>query len=49
MAENQKYVLKDELLKLDETMVGDNSLLGMSMLTIPQYNNSMRSVMFLLT
>ena len=46
MAENQKYVLKDELLKLDETMVGDNSLLGMSMLTIPQYNNSMRSVMF---
>lgn len=46
MAENQKYNLKDELLKADETMTGALSLLGMTMLTQPSYNNSMRSVMF---
>ena len=46
MAENQKYNLKDELLKADETMKGSLSLLGMTMLTQPSYNNSMRSVMF---
>lgn len=46
MAENQKYNLKDELLKADETMKGALSLLGMTMLTQPSYNNAMRSVMF---
>lgn len=46
MAENLKYNLKDELLKADETLAGSLSLMGMTMLTQPAYNNSMRSVMF---
>ena len=46
MAENQKYNLKDELLLSDEKLTGSLSLLGMTMLTQPAYNNSMRSVMF---
>lgn len=45
MAENLKYNLKDELLKADEKFTGSNSLVGMTMLTQPAYNNSMRSVM----
>ena len=46
MAENLKYNLGDELLKADERLKGSLSLLGMTMLTQPAYNNSMRSVMF---
>jgi hypothetical protein len=46
VAENLKYNLKDQLLSADETMKGSLSLLGMTMLTQPAYNNSMRSVMF---
>lgn len=46
MAENQKYNLKDELLLSDKNLTGSLSLLGMTMLTQPAYNNSMRSVMF---
>lgn len=46
MAENLKYNLKDELLSADEKLTGSLSLLGMTMLTQPAYNNSMRSVMF---
>lgn len=46
MAENLKYNLKDELLKADEELKGSLSLLGISALTFPTYNNSMRSVMF---
>ena len=46
MAENLKYNLKDELLEADKNLTGSLSLLGMTMLTQPAYNNSMRSVMF---
>lgn len=46
MAENLKYNLKDELLAADERLKGSLSLIGMTMLTQPAYNNSMRSVMF---
>lgn len=46
MAENLKYNLKDELLKADEDLKGSLSLLGISALTFPTYNNSMRTVMF---
>lgn len=46
MGERQKYNLNEELLKANETLKGDLSLLGMSMLTQPGYNNSMRTVMF---
>ena len=46
MAENLKYNLKDELLAADERLKGSLSLLGMTMLSSPTYNNSMRSVMF---
>lgn len=45
MAENLKYNIRDELLKADEELTGSLSLIGMTMLTKPQYNNSMRSVM----
>lgn len=45
MAENIKYNIKDELLDADRRLTGDLSLLGMTMLTVPMYNNSMRSVM----
>lgn len=45
MAENLKYNLRDELLEADETLKGSNSLIGMTLLTNSQYNNSARSVM----
>lgn len=40
-----KYNIKDELLRADEELDGSLSLLGMTMLTHPQYNNAMRSTM----
>ena len=40
-----KYNIKDELLHADETLQGSLSLIGMTMLTHPQYNNAMRSTM----
>ena len=46
MSENLKYNLKDELLSANERLQGSLSLMGMTMLTQPAYNNSMRSVMF---
>lgn len=46
MAENLKYNLKDELLRADEELKGSLSLLGMTALTQPAYNNSMRGTMF---
>lgn len=46
MAGNLKYNLREKLLEADETHMGDDSLLGMTMLTQPTYINSMRSVMF---
>lgn len=45
MAEN-KYNIKDELLSADERLMGSNALTGMTALSQPLYNNSMRSVMF---
>lgn len=42
----EKYSLKDSLLKADDELKGSLSLMGMTMLTHPTYNNSMRSVMF---
>lgn len=41
----EKYNLKDELLKADEELTGSNALVGKTVLTVPMYNNSMRSVM----
>lgn len=46
MAEIQKYSLKEELRKADDELMGSPSLLGMTMLTYPNYINSMRSTMF---
>ena len=46
MAENIKYSNKEMLLRANETLQGSNSLVGMTMLGIPQYNSSMRSIMF---
>lgn len=46
MPEIQKYSLKNELQKADESLMGSPSLLGMTMLTYPNYINSMRSTMF---
>ena len=46
MAEIQKYSLTEELRKADESLQGSPSLLGMTMLTYPNYINSMRSTMF---
>ena len=46
MSENLKYNLKDELLSANDRLQGSLSLMGMTMLTQPAYNNSMRSVMF---
>ena len=46
MAEVQKFSLIEELRKADENLQGSPSLLGMSMLTYPNYINSMRSTMF---
>ena len=46
MAGNLKYNLREKLLEADEIHMGDDSLLGMTMLTQPTYINSMRSVMF---
>ena len=40
-----KYNIKDELTYADETLQGSLSLIGMTMLTHPQYNNAMRSTM----
>lgn len=42
----EKYNLREALLKSDELFRGDRSIEGKGMLTMPQYNNSMRSVMF---
>lgn len=41
----EKYNLKELLLKADKELTGSNSLVGKTMLTIPTYNNSMRSYM----
>lgn len=46
MAEVKKFSLIEELRKADETLQGSPSLLGMTMLTYPNYVNSMRSTMF---
>ena len=46
MAEIQKYSLIEELRKADDNLQGSPSLLGMTMLTYPNYINSMRSTMF---
>lgn len=46
MAEVQKYSLVRELKAADEALQGSPSLLGMTMLTYPNYINSMRSTMF---
>lgn len=43
---NEKYNLREELLAADERLKDSLSLLGMTMLTQPAYNNSMRAVMF---
>lgn len=44
--EVKKFSLVEELKKADETLKGSPSLLGMTMLTYPNYINSMRSTMF---
>ena len=46
MAEVQKFSLIEELRKADERLQGSPSLTGMTMLTYPNYINSMRSTMF---
>ena len=46
MAENVKYSNKEMLLRANEELQGSNSLIGMTMMGIPQYNSSMRSIMF---
>ena len=46
MPEVKKFSLIEELRKADETLQGSPSLLGMTMLTYPNYINSMRSTMF---
>ena len=46
MAEIQKYSLTEKLKEADEKLQGSPSLLGMTMLTYPNYVNSMRSTMF---
>lgn len=46
MPEIQKYSLRNELQKADELLMHSPSLLGMTMLTYPNYINSMRSTMF---
>ena len=45
MAESKKFNLKNELLEADERIDDMTELLGKSMLTFPQYNNAMRTVM----
>lgn len=42
----EKYNLREELLSRDELFKNARSVEGKGMLTFPQYNNSMRSVMF---
>ena len=46
MSEVKKFSLIEELRKADDTLQGSPSLLGMTMLTYPNYVNSMRSTMF---
>ena len=46
MAEIQKYSLMEELRNVDTQLHDSPSLLGMTMLTYPNYINSMRSTMF---
>ena len=46
MPEIQKYSLIEKLREADNQLQGSPSLLGMSMLTYPNYINSMRSTMF---
>lgn len=46
MAEFQKYSLIEKLKTVDDDLQGSPSLLGMTMLTYPNYINSMRSTMF---
>lgn len=46
MSEVKKFSLIEELRKADENLQGSPSLLGMTMLTYPNYINSMRSTMF---
>lgn len=45
MAENLKYNLRDELEEADRVLMGSNSLIGMTVLSNSQYNNSARAVM----
>ena len=45
MAESKKFNLKNELLEADERIDDMTEILGKSMLTFPQYNNAMRTVM----
>lgn len=45
MADVQKYNLREKLEDADKRLTGSPSLLGKSMLTLPQYDNSMRTVM----
>lgn len=46
MAEVQKYSTIEELKKANATLQGSPSLLGMSMLSYPNYINAMRTTMF---
>ena len=46
MAEVKKYSLVEKLREADKTLQGSPSLTGMTMLTYPNYINSMRSTMF---
>lgn len=46
MAEVQKYSTVEKLREADEKLMNSPSLLGMTMLTYPNYINSMRSTMF---
>jgi hypothetical protein len=45
-SEIQKYSMREELKKADQTYQGSLALLGMTALTFPGYINSMRSTMF---
>ena len=46
MADIQKYNTKEMLLQKDEELMNSSSIIGKSGLTLEQYNNSMRVVMF---
>ena len=46
MADVKKYSLVEKLREADNTLMGSPSLMGITMLTYPNYINSMRSTMF---